>query len=91
MRCIRPTRLRFSEITRHEPELDCACLFAVLKSLTSFQWDLANPDTIQEFADFIRATEEVVGLPLPWRLDSDVNLLYRLLSYFEPIKEILGF
>ena len=53
-------------------------LFAVRETLTSFQWDLANPDTIQEFADFIRATEEVVGLALPWQSDSDVDLLYRL-------------
>ena len=53
-------------------------LFAVRETLTSFQWDLANPDTIQEFADFIRATEEVVGLALPWQSDSDADLLYRL-------------
>ncbi len=53
-------------------------LFAVREELTSFQWNLANPDAIQEFADFIRATEEVVGLPLPWQSDSDADLLYRL-------------
>jgi hypothetical protein len=53
-------------------------LFAVRESLTSFQWDLANSDTIQEFADFIRATEEVVGLALPWQSESDADLLYRL-------------
>lgn len=48
-------------------------LFAVRETLTSFEWDLVNPDTIQEFADFIRATEEVIGLPLPWQSDSDAD------------------
>lgn len=53
-------------------------LFAVREQLTRFEWDLANPTTIQEFADFIRATEAVVGLALPWQSDSDIDLLYRL-------------
>ena len=48
------------------------------EELTRFRWDLADPATIQEFADFIRATEEVVGLALPWQSDSDADLLYRL-------------
>lgn len=53
-------------------------LFAVREELTRFEWNLANPDTIQEFANFIRATEEVVGLALPWQSASDADLLYRL-------------
>jgi Cdc6-like AAA superfamily ATPase len=53
-------------------------LFAVREELTRFQWELADPDTIQEFADFIRATEEVVDLTLPWQSESDADLLYRL-------------
>jgi hypothetical protein len=53
-------------------------LFAVREELTRFRWELADPVTIQEFADFIRATETVVGLALPWQSESDADLLYRL-------------
>jgi hypothetical protein len=53
-------------------------LFAVREELTRFRWELAEPDKIQEFADFIRATEVAMSLALPWQSASDADLLYRL-------------
>lgn len=53
-------------------------LFAVREKLERFQWDMSKPGTIQEFADFIQATEDVVELELPWRSNSDADLLLRL-------------
>ncbi|MBN1220303.1 MAG: TniB family NTP-binding protein [Anaerolineae bacterium] len=53
-------------------------LFAVREELQRFQWNPSTPETIQEFANFVQATEEVVGRKLPWRSDSDADLLYRL-------------
>lgn len=53
-------------------------LFAVREELKKFTWDITDPATIQEFADFIQASEAAVGLKLPWRSKSDADLLYRL-------------
>lgn len=58
--------------------LQISRLFAVREKLEKFEWIISEPQTIQNFADFIQATEEVVGLRLPWRSDTDADLLYRL-------------
>ena len=53
-------------------------LFAVREELKRFEWNVSAPESIQEFADFVQLTEDVVGYNLPWRSDSDVDLLYRI-------------
>lgn len=64
-----------SKMLKTNPEL--MGIFDVEK-FEPFAWDPHRRETIQEFGDFLGKMEEIVGLDLPWRHDTDVDLLYRM-------------
>ncbi len=49
-----------------------------IETLEPFQFDTKRPETIQEFGNFIRRWEGLIGKNLPWKSDTDVDLLYRI-------------
>lgn len=58
--------------------LQLSRLFPVREKLKRFEWNPSCPKTIQEFANFVQATESVVGYKLPWQSESDADLLFRI-------------
>lgn len=52
-------------------------LFDVV-TLDPFTFDTENPETIQEFGDFLVQFERKLELELPWRSDDDIDLVYRM-------------
>lgn len=66
---------KVSTILNSNPQ--CSQLFGVREKLLPFQWDVSAPATIQEFGNIVRAAEVSMGYQLPWRSDSDIDLLYR--------------
>ncbi len=52
-------------------------LFALREQLRPFDWDNHNQESIQQFSNFTRSAEEIIGLSLPKSMFR-IDLLYRL-------------